>query len=311
MEHVLADPPDLTSLYATALVRSARAGLRRRQPPSTLPLDRHRLDGLVAVPDKVEEFQRLMGRARGDFLPSGYIHILVFPVAVSVLSRPDFPLPLLGMIHLRNEIHHLRAIRLDERLTVTAWVENLAPHRSGSQVDVVVHVHSGPEMVWTGRSTYLAKGIHLTGTTDAGGATAVAVEASPAADELPGCPTAEWSLGGDTGRRYAAVSGDYNPIHLSVPSARALGMKRPIAHGMYLASRMVAAAGPGESTPFKWTVDFRTPVLLPSRVFLSSEVDASSTAQWRGAEVIAWDPRRRRTHFSGRLERLAGDAGAK
>lgn len=310
MDRVLADPPELTSLYASALAVSARAGLRRRQRPSALPLYRHRLDGLLAAPDEVEKFQRLMGRARGDFLPSGYVHILVFPVAVSVLSRPDFPLPLLGMIHLRNEIHHLRPIRLDERLAVTAWVENLTPHRSGSQVDVVVHVHSGPEMVWMGRSTYLAKGIHLTGTSDADVATAVAADASPAAEELPGCPTAEWSLGGDTGRRYAAVSGDYNPIHLSVLSARALGMKRPIAHGMYLASRMVAAAGPDESTPFKWTVEFRAPVLLPSRVLLSAEVDASSTAQWRGAEVIAWDPRRRRTHFSGSMERLGSGAGA-
>ena len=36
-------------------------------------------------------------------------------------------------------------------------------------------------------------------------------------------PTALWQLGVDTGRAYAAVSGDFNPIHLSVLTAKALG----------------------------------------------------------------------------------------
>lgn len=306
MDCVLQAPPRLMTLYATALARSAQARLRRGGRAFDLPTDRHRLDNLTAAPRKVDAFQNLMGRPQAEFLPSGYIHTLAFPVAVSVLARQDFPLPLLGMIHLRNEVDHLRPIPLDERLGVTAWVENLLPHRTGTQVDVVVDVRSGSEPVWRGRSTYLAKGIHLP---DAGGAGAGA-ESDRGTAELPGYPTTKWALRGDTGRRYAAVSGDYNPIHLSVPSARALGMKRPIAHGMYLASRMLAEAGPGEATPFRWTVDFRAPVTLPSNVLITAHVDRSSTAEWRGAEVVAWDPRRRRTHFSGRLESLGGASGA-
>ena len=307
MDRVLQAAPQLTTLYATALARSAQAGLRRGNRELSLPKDWHRLDNLTAAPEKVDEFQRLMSRPQADFLPSGYLHTLAFPVAVSVLARSDFPLPLLGMIHLRNEIHHLRPIALDERLSVTAWVENLLPHRSGTQVDVVVDVDSVSGPVWKGRSTYLAKGIRSTAT---GPAATAPVESERGTEEIPAYPTSEWSLGGDTGRRYAAVSGDWNPIHLSVLSARALGMKRPIAHGMYLASRMVAEAGPGEATPFRWTVEFRAPVALPSRLFISAHADRSSTAGWRSAEVIAWDPRRRRTHFSGRLERLGGDTGA-
>jgi acyl dehydratase len=172
---------------------------------------------------------------------------------------------------------------------------------------VVVEVESASEPVWHGRSTYLAKGIQSTPT----GPDAVADRAAPSGPErgtedLPGHPTRQWSLGGDTGRRYAAVSGDYNPIHLSAASARASGMKRPIAHGMYLASRMIAEVGPGELSAFRWSVEFRAHVALPSRLFLSTDVDRSPTAQWSAAEVIAWDPRRRRTHFSGRLERLVG-----
>ncbi|SDH71125.1 Acyl dehydratase [Arthrobacter subterraneus] len=300
MEQLLHAPPRLTALYAAALARSAKPGRSREAGSLRLPTDRHRLDGVTAVPEKVREFQHLMRSPQTAFLPSGYLHIVAFPVAVSVLARPDFPLPLLGMIHLRNEVQHLRPVPTDARLSVVAGVENLRPHRSGTQVDVVVEVEAAGVPVWTGRSTYLAKGIQASSTLSA-----PSTPAEPGRDEgLPAFPTGEWSLSADTGRRYAAVSGDYNPIHLGVPSARLLGMKRPIAHGMYLASRMVAEAGPGEDAGFRWTVEFRTPVPLPSKILLSAQVDRSDSAKWHGAEVVAWDPRRRRAHFVGRLEAL-------
>ena len=38
-----------------------------------------------------------------------------------------------------------------------------------------------------------------------------------------------WRLPADQGRRYAAVSGDYNPIHLYGWAARPFGFKQPIA----------------------------------------------------------------------------------
>lgn len=306
MDRVLEAQPRLTALYAAALARSVRVGKQRMGGTSDLPQDRHRLDNVTGVRKKVDEFQRLMGGPQTDLLPSGYVHTLAFPVAVSVLARPDFPLPLVGMIHLRNEVEHLHPIAPDERLSVTAWVENLLPHRSGTQVDVVVDVESASALVWKGRSTYLAKGTPPDPAGAAGGETAAAVSSEPEREEPPHYPTREWTLNGDTGRRYAAMSGDYNPIHLSAPSARALGLKRPIAHGMYLASRIVAESGPGEAVPFRWTVEFRAPVSLPSKVAVSARVRKTSVSQWQGAEVTAWDPRRRRTHLTGRLERLGG-----
>ena len=306
MDRRLDAPPKLPALYAAALARSAGNALRRGARADRLPTERHRLDNLTAKQEKVDAFQRLMGRPQAEFLPSGYLHTLAFPVAVSVLARPDFPLPLLGMIHLSNEIHHLRPVALNEHLSVTAWVENLLPHRRGTQLDVMVNIKSGSEPVWKGRSTYLAKGVMANGSKD----TAVPSEGDRPTEQLPGFPTREWVLAGNIGRRYAAVSGDYNPIHLSRPSARATGMKQPIAHGMYLASRMVAEMGPGDATPFRWSVEFSAPVSLPSAVFLSAGTDGSVAAQWQGAEVVAWDPRRRRTHFSGSLERLGSSAGA-
>lgn len=301
MDRVLQEPPSLPGLYATALIRPAQTALLSRKPSATLPPDRHRAENLTANQAKVAAFQRLLGRSRSPFLPSGYVHILTFPIAVSVLARPDFPLPLLGMIHLRNEVRHFRPIATDEPLSVTAWVENLLPHRSGTMCDVVVDVEAASVRVWSGRSTYLAKGVRSSAARMQNGVLA-APDHSP--QDVPAYPTRVWKLDSGIGRRYAAVSGDYNPIHLGVATSRLLGRKRPIAHGMYLASRMVAELGPDESVPFQWTVNFQGPVSLPSTVSLAAHVHRSPTSDWLGAEVTAWDTKRSRTAFVGRLDRL-------
>src|SRR5699024_4041385 len=83
-----------------------------------------------------------------------------------LLTRSDFPLPLLGMVHLANSVTQHRAIRLGEALDVRAWAQDLRPHRSGPQVDLVTEVTVGEEVVWTGTSTYLAKGTPPGGAND-------------------------------------------------------------------------------------------------------------------------------------------------
>lgn len=303
MDRSLNSMPSLSSLYGTALVRPLKDRVRGRKPVPGLPEERHRVEGITASREQVRKFQWLMRRPDVDVLPSGYVHTLVFPIGVSVLTRPDFPLSLPGIIHLRNEICQLRPISLTEQLTATAWVENLRPHRSGTQVDVVVEVQTSSGPAWHGTSTYLAKGVQLD-LPEAGHAMEAEAVDGREAVALPDYPTSVWTLPGDLGRRYAAVSGDYNPIHLSRLSARAMGMKTPIAHGMYLASRMVADFGPAEDARFSWTAEFQTPVALPSRIFLASRTASADDGGWQGADVVAWDPRRRRAHFSGSIRPL-------
>ncbi len=67
-------------------------------------------------------------------------------------------------------------------------------------------------------------------------------EAEGGPDRPVGLPlAAEWKLPGDLGRRYAAASGDRNPIHLHALSAKAFGFPRAIAHGMWTKARCMAA----------------------------------------------------------------------
>ena len=90
-------------------------------------------------------------------------------------------------------------------------------------------------------------------------------------------------LAADTGRRYAKVSGDYNPIHLYSWTARLLGFRRPIAHGMYLVARAVAAIESRTVEPLdRLTVRFKTPAFLPGepRLYLGRDGDAHAFELW-------------------------------
>ena len=94
-------------------------------------------------------------------------------------------------------------------------------------------------------------------------------------DEAELTPSAEWRLGGDLGRRYAAVSGDRNPIHLHALTAKPFGFPRAIAHGMWTKARCLAALEGRLPDAFSVDVRFRKPILLPGRVSSLSDTATS------------------------------------
>nr|WP_312179342.1 MaoC/PaaZ C-terminal domain-containing protein [Arthrobacter sp.] len=287
----LEEIPALGRLYLAAVGNAARSRLSAPSTLEELPAARHSVPQARVDLAKLTDFQRLVAHSAQDTLPSGYVHSFAFPVAMSVMAREDFPLPLLGMVHLRNEVRHLRPIHYTEPLSVIAWAENLSGHRSGTQVELVAEVRSGTELVWTGRSTYLAKGVFLPRFDRP-------VNRPERTEFVPPLPTAQWRLGADAGRNYAMVSGDFNPIHLSSLSAKALGMKRSIAHGMYLASRVVEEAGPAVQEPFEWEIEFESPVFLPATVSLRIS-DAGAPGERGETTFTGWNQRTRRRHFHG------------
>lgn len=286
-EEVLAALPFLGRLYAQALGRS-RALILTSRPLARQGLPRVvlRVDGVRADVAGLSQYQHLVGEPGTDVLPAGYVHVLAFPLAMAVMVRPDFPLPAVGMVHVANRVEQRRPLHLDETLTVRAWVENVRAHARGTQVDLVVTVSAGDEPVWRGVSTYLARR-RLPGlaapapdTRPEHGARSGAGEGR--AGDHPGTATALWRLGADAGRRYAEVSGDRNPIHVSRLGARLFGFPRPIAHGMYTAALALAGTSPVRGMPLVWTVDFARPVLLPATVAFATarEDDVVTYAAW-------------------------------
>lgn len=297
---ILGELPALSKLYVNAAASAARRRLLGSHAGTALPAVSHEVRGVMPDVGNLTAYQHLIGEPASDVLPAGFIHALAFPVALSVMNREDFPLPLLGMIHLRNTVTQTEAVEFSQSLDIRASTRNLRGHKSGTQVDVVAEVRrSGTaEAFWTGVSTYLAKGVYLPGVDKP------LPQAATATDFSAPNPTAIWQLDLDTGRAYAAVSGDFNPIHLSLLSAKALGMPRPIAHGMYLASRTLAEVGVPRTDPFVWDVTFEAPVFLPARLALEIEAASSESGGWSRFGFVAWNPRSGRRHFFGSVQAL-------
>lgn len=262
-----------TLVRIPALPMVLARGVLARGGGSTLPQTRLRVEEEPVDRDKLRDYQRLCGWPVTDVLPHTYPHVLGFPLQAEVMTRPGFPLALMGLVHVENTITVHRRLGPEERLDLTVYAEGLRPHPKGRVVDLVTEVDVAGERVWEGRSTYLSRG---RGDDDA-----------PRGSEAPaaptGAPVAQWRLPGDLGRSYAGVSGDVNPIHLHPLTARALGFPRAIAHGMWTYARVLAHLGPSVDGPSRSHVWFRKPVLLPGRVELVMErTDSGAVALLRG-----------------------------
>lgn len=318
-EEVVGTVPGMGEAYRRAVTGVARARLRRDRPG--LPGVALRHGPVRADADRLADYQHLLGAPGTDELPAGFVHVLGFPLSMALLTRDDFPLPLLGLVHVANRVTQARALQLDEDLTFTAWADGLGPHRRGTIVDVHLTASVGDDVAWAGVSTYLAKGVDAAGGGGAGegggaegggaaggesadrkaategeAASGPDVRERPESSAEPGPGRHVWNLGADTGRRYADVSGDRNPIHTSRIGAKAFGFPRPIAHGMYSAARALAEVPRPQNGALDWAVEFAKPVLLPTRAVLEFGDVPGGTA-WRVVSA-----RSGKVHLSGHVQ---------
>jgi acyl dehydratase len=262
-EILLEGPPDLRRIYATA-------ALKRGTGRDHLPDVRAVRHGVTVDRDNLAKYAHACRFTFTGRLPLPYPHLLGFPLQMVVMSQRDFPLPLVGSVHVENVITVNRALTLDDPLEVAVRAENLRPHPKGRQVDLVTELSTDGEVAWRGVSTYLARG------TEDPSAEASEPPSLDPLDVVASGPT--WRFGEGTGRMFAGIGGDWNPIHVHALLAKPLGVPTAIAHGMYSYSRCVASLEsrlPEAGVTSK--VWFRKPVRLPSTVRLRTSFEDHRT----------------------------------
>ena len=204
--------------------------------------------------DHVERYAAVCGFPVKDTAPLPYLHLLAFPLHMALMADPAFPYPAIGTVHLENAITQHRPVAIGEPVALSARTSNLRSHAKGKAYDVEVEVIADGESVWQSTSTYLRIGK---------GDRAADPGRTFSAVPSGGIP---WRLPADLGRRYAAVSGDRNPIHLYPVTAKAFGFRRQIAHGMWSAARCVAALENRLPDAVTVEVGFKKPIYLPGTV---------------------------------------------
>ena len=256
----LTSPPSLGRLYLRGAVGMVRPG---GSGGGALPEQQLILRDVPLEADAVAEYSRVCGFRLGDVVPATYPHVLAFPLGIELMVAPGFPFPLAGLVHVRNTIVQHRPVLLSDALTFAVSTRNLRPHPKGQQFDVAAEATAGGAVVWSGLSTYLSRG-------SGDGDTASGHDRPDIDAPSDGPPDAEWHVPADTGRRYGAVSGDRNPIHLNALTAKAFGFPRQIAHGMWTKARCLAAFEGRLPAAFEVDAAFKRPVVLPAEVAFRS-----------------------------------------
>ena len=299
-ERTFEAPPNLLGLYGKAALggipfsdRVPFLGIGGRSediPQTTLVVPEAKVDV-----DRLAEYCRVCGFTLRDTLPITYPHMLAFPLHMSLMTEEDFPFGGIGLVHIANEISQHRPIKLSETLEIRVSGTPLEPHPKGRQFSFLSEARVGSELVWESRSTTLRRGSG--GDESAGSKTGLFestdFEALPAA--------AEWKLDAGLGRRYGAVSGDRNPIHMSEWTAKPLGFPKAIAHGMWTKARALAALEGDTPDAARAEVRFKRPILLPGRVSFASQplpADAGTIA------FAVRDARKGTPHLEGLLSPL-------
>lgn len=254
MSEVLSAPPSSLSLFLGSARTLGRKPARKPQLPSLSV----QLNGVRANGARLAAYNAVCGYADSEFLPITYPQIMVWSLQMHLLAKPEFPLPMPGLVHLRNHTEQTRRLRSDETFDVLSRVGESREVRAGLEFDLVTEFTSDGAVVSRSVMTTLYRIPAPKGH---------ARPAPPPAPQL--AEYRSFDVPADQGRRYAKVSGDYNPIHLYPLTAKLFGFPRAIAHGMWSLARIASSleADLGRP-PSVLEVQFKQPLLLPGKVAL-------------------------------------------
>jgi acyl dehydratase len=213
---------------------------------------------------------------KGDTLPILYPHVMAGSMHMNMLSHKAFPIRLLGSVHLKNTITQIKAIADDAVMDIKSEIGTYRLVEKGVEFDFTTDAYVNGEKVWEEVSTYFQTGRF-------GGKENPSTEKSFELDSLNAPEeTGSWHVPNNRGKRYAKITGDYNPIHMSPLAAKLFGFKRDIAHGFGVLaeaieySAAINTAG-GLEKSLQVDVVFKGPVFLDSDVTIkqNKEQDAN------------------------------------
>ena len=240
--------------------------------------------------------------------------LLGFPLVLHYFASAHFPWSALGVVHLGDEIEASRALEVGEALSLSLRTGELISHPKGQAFSLTVALAQDGREVWRATQTLLRLGVNepvgprwdeaaALGQCSNGNEAAALGQRGNEDEAVSLWPSVlafdrvgSFDAPADIGRRYAPVSGDFNPIHLSRWSARWLGFDRSIAHGMWSLARALAVLGVDRiDGPHRLQTVFGSPVRLPARVTVwAARVDSALTFEVRDQEG-------ERVHLRGRL----------
>ena len=263
-------------------------GLIFKKPKAekVLPQVEYVVDSFKVDQKHLKAYNEVCGFKNNGYIPAIYLTVLSQSLQMHMMTSEAFPFPILGLVHIRNQVKQYRKVGVNETLTLSCKFGELQPHDKGVQFDFITTVKVGDEVVVEALTTYLSRQ-----------KTNAKAAAKPAESQAPEYTlNNEWNISENTGRRYAMTSGDFNLIHIHAVMAKAFGFKQAIAHGMW--SKAKALANLSLPDAYEADVWFKLPMYLPSKVEFLTAQAANDT------DFLIRSSKNQKPHVTGHIKAI-------
>ncbi len=254
--------------------------------------------GVVLDAELVARYRQVCGFAEGSQVPSVYLQTLFLGCMTEQAVSPEFPVSPFGLVHTVQRFTQHRELAPGTKLDLRCSLGAVRQVRRGVEIDLSMEARATADLVWEGSATVLSRDKKVRGRKGKAG--------GQAGEEDQGgwCEPVEVPVPADTGRRYALVSGDYNPFHLHALLARPFGFRRPIAHGMWTMARALAEVERGHDLPQAHSVSvaFKRPIFMPGQVLIRHRAELDL----EGVEFQVRHARKDTPHLLGSLDLSRG-----
>jgi hypothetical protein len=259
-------PPAFGPIYRKVLFGKKRPGLRAG---ATLPQLAAECKGVRIDAANLALYRSVCHIEGGAAVPLLYPHVLTGSLHLAIMTHEAFPLSMMGAVHLRNHVLGRRVLDPAEPFDIHCSLDAHRPAKAGVELDVSTTLtDASGARAWESISTYLVRGKF-------GEAVELPARVNIAEVE-PTAEVAAWFVPSGTGRKYARVCGDWNPIHISTITAKLFGFKSEIVHGMWAAAVCLGKlpeAGGAEQCDLL----FKGPTFMRSKVrLLRADADGGS-----------------------------------
>lgn len=200
---------------------------------------------------KLKNYHDLVGWSHEGIHP-------IFPYALNthihfaLVNDKKFPFNPFGLVHKKEKIECFGPLKKG-LWKMSAKVESINPIEKGYEVIIRTELEIDEKLSWVSTTTAFKK--------TKSGPSKLRCSESPIESNI------EWVIPDGHGRKYAMVSHNIDPIHMSAPSAKMMGHKKgAIMHGMWTVGRGVSAYSKLKY-PFTIDIKFISPIYMPATAF--------------------------------------------
>lgn len=214
---------------------------KKVKSPVFLPKVEFALENVDIDPDNVNEYRKACGFEAEHNVPITYPYLIIFPLQSMLFMDNSFPFKAIGLVHLANKIQQFGVLTMDSVKATVKFDQTIMPHEKGYCFVVISEIFSkSNQLLWRCESTYFFKAKRR----EEGG---ILYESKIKETDTQGISEGNllWNLPANYSKKYAAISSDYNPIHIYNLAAKVLGFPRGvIMHGMWSIAACAARTMP-------------------------------------------------------------------